>query len=119
MLQFLNNIFRTVRNKLGKIPFLVPKNNTNGVYTMTEDVVTPEEKKERSNRKARIKARTHKFTLNRSDRRFLYRILGEDYPAGSKTHKVLWQRVQDLKRSKISVAKKRLVASRFLLHGSV
>ena len=84
---------------------------------MTEEVLTPKEAQDQKERRARIKKRTHKWTLNRSDRRFLKRVINEDYPRGSKTTKVLWQRIQQLKNLKVSIEVKRVVASQFILTG--
>ena len=121
MFKFLNNIFRTTRKTLGKVPFLRPKNNLKEQWstTMEQEIMTatPTEEQQRKERRARIKARTHKYKLNRADRRFLDRIFGEKYPSGSKTTKELFRRVQFLKNLKISVRKKRLVGSKFILTG--
>ena len=119
MLEQINESFRKVRNLLGKLPFL-KRTKANTEYTMTEEVevVTPQTQ-EQKDRRARIKNRTHRYVLNRSDRRFLSRVLGEDYPAGSKTTKVLWERVQTLKRAKLSIHKKRQCGGQFLLTGGL
>ena len=117
MLNFINNLFRKARKTLGKVPFLKPK-PTDGVFPMTEEVEQEQEQtQEQKERRARIKKRTHRYTFNRSDRRFLKRLIGEDYPAGSKTTRVLWQRVQQLKNLKVSIEVKRAVASNFILNG--
>ena len=121
MFKFLNNLFRSIRKTLGKVPFLKPKNNLKEQWssTMQEAITTatPTEEQQRKERRARIKARTHRYKLNREDRRFLARIFGEHYPSGSKTTKELFRRVQFLKNLKISVRKKRLIGSKFILTG--
>jgi hypothetical protein len=117
MFDYINNIFRKMRESLGNLPFLKTKNT--GVYTMTEEVLSPKEEQEQKNRRARIRKRTHRFVLNRSDRRFLEKVIGEVYVAGSKTTKVLWERVQTLKKAKLSIETKRRVASQFILTGNL
>lgn len=113
-----------VRNIVGKV-FPVAKNDNpeqgETVETVTEDQLEKLEVQtggrgsaERQARRERIRKRRNRYRLNRKSRRFLQRVLGETYPAGSLVSKTMFDRINSLQQLPYSIERKRYIAKAFL-----
>ncbi len=135
MLTGINKIFSSIRAalvRLGKVIGLKAKETEKQLEKRIENImdatvsqtVETEVSKETQERRKRMRKREHKFLLNRSDRRFLTSVLGEEFEKDEygeshkyKVSKEMYQRVQILKNIKISKEKKRAIAEKFITTG--